>query len=93
MSKPTAPTRPQTPVPPPGDGTTQLLRSGFLMLGVGIACFLVLFFVLGGIDVDGAHSNTGWLALVFGMMCVPFGLLLTLLGVAKWVRNRSLSRP
>jgi hypothetical protein len=27
------------------------------------------------------------------MMCVPFGLLLTLLGVAKWVRNRSLSRP
>ena len=53
----------------------------------------MLFFVLGGIDVDGAHSNTGWLALVFGMMCVPFGLLLTLLGVAKWVRNRSLSRP
>ncbi len=87
MSKPTAPIGRQ-PAPPSGDGTTQLLRSGFLMLGVGIVCFLVLFFALGGIDVDGAHSNAGWLTLVFGMMCVPFGLLLTLLGIAKYFRRR-----
>ena len=48
--------------------------------------------VLGGVSVEGARSNMGWLALITGMMCLPFGLMLTALGVAKWLRRRSLSR-
>ena len=82
----------RTGAPPPDDGTTQLLRGGSLILAVGILSFLMLMTVLGGVSVEGAHSNPGWLALIISAMCLPFGLLLTLLGVAKWLRNRSLRR-
>lgn len=73
------------------DGTTQLLRGGSLILAVGLAAFLLLITVLGGVGVEGAHSNPGWLALITGAMCLPFGLMLTALGVAKWLRKRSLN--
>ena len=76
----------------PEDGTTQLLRGGSLILAVGVVAILLLFAVLGGVGVEGARSNAGWLALITGMMCLPFGLMLTALGVAKWLRRRSLSR-
>jgi hypothetical protein len=77
--------------PLPDDGTTQLLRGGSLILVVGIASFGMLMTIFGGVSVEGAHSNPGWLALIISAMCLPFGLLLTLLGVAKWFRRRSLS--
>jgi len=32
------------------------------------------------------------LALIIGAMCLPFGLMLTVLGAAKWLRNRSASK-
>ena len=70
------------------DGTRELLQGGLLILVTGIACFAVLILFLGGLDRDGAHSNAGWMALVIGMMCLPFGLLLFLLGVAKHFRRR-----
>jgi hypothetical protein len=72
------------------DGTTQLLSGGSLIMAIGLVAFLLLMTVLGGVGVEGAHSNTGWLALIVAMMCLPFGLLLTILGVAKWLRRRSL---
>jgi hypothetical protein len=74
------------------DGTTQLLRGGSLILASGLISFILLLTVLGGITVEGAHSNSGWFALIVAAMCVPFGLMLTALGAAKWLRNRSLSR-
>jgi hypothetical protein len=74
------------------DGTTQLLWSGSLMTLIGLVAIALLTTVLGGVSVEGAHSNSGWLALIVGMMCLPFGLLLTILGAAKWLRNRRLSR-
>ncbi len=40
----------------------------------------------------GPHTNSGWLALLLAMMCLPFGSMLTLLGAAKWLRNRRLAR-
>jgi hypothetical protein len=46
---------------------------------------------LGGVGVEGAHSNPGWLALIVAGMCLPFGLMLTALGAAKWLRKRSLT--
>jgi len=76
----------------PDDGTIQLLRGGGLILAIGVISFLLLLTVLGGVSVEGAHSNPGWLALIVAAMCLPFGLMLFALGVAKWLRNRSLSR-
>jgi hypothetical protein len=76
----------------PDDGTTQLLRGGSLILAIGVVAVALLFAVLGGVGVEGARSNMGWLALITGMTCLPFGLMLTALGAAKWLRRRSLSR-
>jgi hypothetical protein len=76
----------------PDDGTTQLLRWGSLILVAGLVAIGLLMTVLGGVGVEGARSNMGWLALITGMMCLPFGLMLTALGVAKWLRRRSLTR-
>jgi len=78
--------------PQPDDGTTQLLRGGSLILAIGLAAFGMLVTALGGVSVEGAHSNPGWLALIIAAMCLPFGLMLTALGLAKWLRKRSLSR-
>jgi hypothetical protein len=74
------------------DGTTQLLRAGVLIVLAGSVAIGLLMTVLGGIGVDGAHNNAGWLALIIGAMCLPFGLMLTVLGLAKWLRKRKLSR-
>jgi len=74
------------------DGTTQLLRGGSLILLIGAVAIGLLMTVLGGVGVEGAHNNLGWLALIAGAMCLPFGLMLTALGVAKWLRRRSLNR-
>jgi hypothetical protein len=73
------------------DGTIQLLRSGGAMLGTGILAALLLEILLGGFSATGAHTNSGWLALIVALMCIPFGLLLLLLGAAKWFRNRNIS--
>jgi hypothetical protein len=74
------------------DGTTQLLRSGALMLAVGLLAALLLETVLGGFSPTGAHTNGGWFALIVALMTIPFGFLLLLLGIAKWFRNRRISR-
>ena len=43
---------------------------------------------LGGYSRLGASTNAGWFALIVALMCLPFGGLLLLLGIAKWLRNR-----
>jgi len=75
----------------PGDGTSQLLRSGAAILTAGLAAMAALFALFGGVGVEGAHNNLGWLCLIVGAMCLPFGLMLFALGAAKWLRNRSIS--
>jgi hypothetical protein len=78
--------------PEPGDGTRQLLQSGGGTLATGILAAALAQFVLGGIGREGPHTNSGWLALIVALMCLPFGFLLSLLGVAKWFRNRKQQR-
>jgi hypothetical protein len=78
--------------PMPDDGTRQLLRAGLWILLVGGMAALLTARVFGGIGIHGPHTNSGWLALLLAMMCLPFGTMLTLLGAAKWLRNRRLSR-
>jgi uncharacterized membrane protein YidH (DUF202 family) len=73
---------------PPNDGTRQLLQWGSSMLGTGLLAIALLQLFLGGFSPTGASTNTGWFALVVGLMCIPFGGLLLTLGVAKWLRNR-----
>ena len=72
------------------DGTRQLLQSGIGTFSAGILCAVLIQFVFGGIGPQGPHTNTGWLLLIIAMMCLPFGFLLLLLGLAKWLRNRRL---
>jgi drug/metabolite transporter (DMT)-like permease len=78
--------------PMPDDGTRQLLRAGIWILVVGGLAALLTATVFGGIGMHGPHTNSGWLALLLAMMCLPFGSMLTLLGAAKWLRNRRLAR-
>jgi hypothetical protein len=62
------------------------------MVGAGLLAALLLVTILGGFTATGAHSNTGWFALIVALMCLPFGSMLLTLGAAKWLRNRRLAR-
>jgi hypothetical protein len=84
------PTPPTNATTQPDDGTRQLLRWGGSMVGTGILCVLLLVTVLGGYSRLGARTNTGWFALIVALMCIPFGLMLLALGLAKWLKNRRL---
>jgi hypothetical protein len=74
------------------DGTTELLRGGGFMFGTGLLAGLLLLTLFGGVTKTGATTNAGWLAVIVSLMCLPFGALLLTLGIAKWLRNRSLQR-
>ena len=63
-----------------------------MILAVGVAAALLTKTVFGGIGEHGPHTNSGWLALIAAMMCLPFGLMLTVLGSAKWLRNRRIAK-
>ena len=76
----------------PDDGTRQLLRWGGSMVGAGILAGILLVTVLGGYTPDGATTNTGWFALIVALMCIPFGGMLLMVGVAKWLHNRRTAR-
>jgi signal transduction histidine kinase len=76
----------------PDDGTTQLLRWGGWMVGTGVLATVLLLTLLGGFSRTGASTNSGWFALIVALMCIPFGGMLLVLGVAKWLRNRRLAR-
>jgi hypothetical protein len=74
------------------DGTRQLIQWGSSMVGAGVLAAILLQTLLGGFGPTGASTNTGWFALIVALMCLPFGGLLLTLGIAKWLRNRSLRR-
>ena len=74
------------------DGTRQLLRTGGGTLLAGLLAALLTRTVFGGIGPQGPSTSAGWLSLLVAMMCLPFGLLAFLLGVAKWLRNRHIQR-
>lgn len=81
---------PSENAPKPDDGTRALLKAGFWIMLVSLLCLLLTETVFGGIGIYGAHSNSGWLFLMFALMGVPFSLMLLVLGGAKWLRNRRL---
>lgn len=73
---------------PSGDGTRELLRWGGAMIAAGLLALLLLLTVLGGYTPTGATTNAGWLALLVALMCLPFGLMVFTLGLAKWIGKR-----
>ncbi len=70
------------------DGTGELLKWGAWTLAVGLISALLGKTLFGGMGPQGPHTNSGWLALIVALMCLPFGCMLSLLGAAKWLRKR-----
>lgn len=68
------------------------MRWGGWIAGAGVVAALLLETLLGGITPTGARSNSGWFAFIVALGCIPFGLMLLTLGVAKWLRNRRIAR-
>lgn len=63
--------------------TRQLLRTGFYIFGTGVLATILMLWVFGGVTHQGPHTNSGWLALMIAMGCVPTGVLTLTLGFAK----------
>ena len=67
--------------------TKILLKYGGGILLVGLVSALLTATVFGGLTRQGPHTNTGWLGLMVAMCCLPMGCLLSLLGMAKWLKD------
>jgi hypothetical protein len=65
--------------------TRTLLRTGLAIFGAGAVAALLALTVLGGIGRQGPHTNSGWLALMIAMGCLPTGTLTLALAVAKLI--------
>ena len=63
--------------------TRQLLRTGIAIFGTGVVSAALARFVFGGIGPQGPHTNSGWLALMIAMGCLPMGTLTLFLALAK----------
>lgn len=68
--------------------TRTLLRTGTLIFGTGAISALLTMTVFGGISRQGPHTNSGWLALMLAMGCLPTGFLTLLLGTLKFFGDR-----
>lgn len=65
--------------------TRTLLRSGSAIFGTGIVASVLMMTVFGGISRQGPHTNSGWLALMLAMGCLPTGFLTLLLAIFKLI--------
>lgn len=65
--------------------TRTILRTGCIVFATGIVSAILALTVFGGISHQGPHTNSGWLALMLAMGCLPTGFLMLLLGIAKLI--------
>jgi hypothetical protein len=68
--------------------TRQLIRTGLAIFLMGAVAALLALTVFGGIGNQGPHTNSGWLALMVAMGCLPTGTLTLALAVAKLIGDR-----
>ena len=68
--------------------TRQLLRTGLAIFLSGAIAALLAATAFGGIGRQGPHSNSGWLALMIAMGCLPTGTLALALAIAKLIGER-----
>jgi hypothetical protein len=68
--------------------TRQLLRTGLAIFLTGAVAALLTETAFGGVTRQGPHTNSGWLALMVAMGCLPTGTLTLALGLAKLIGDR-----
>jgi hypothetical protein len=68
--------------------TRQLLRTGFAIFATGIVAAVLALTVFGGMGRQGPHTNSGWMALMVAMACLPTGTLTLALAIAKLIGDR-----
>jgi hypothetical protein len=68
--------------------TRQLLRTGIGIFGTGAVAAALAMTVFGGIGRQGPHTNSGWLALMVAMGCLPTGTLTLALAIAKLIGDK-----
>ncbi len=68
--------------------TRQLLRTGLAIFFVGAVAAVLAATVGGGIGRQGPHTNSGWLALMVALGCLPTGTLTLVLAIAKVIGDR-----
>jgi hypothetical protein len=68
--------------------TRQLLRTGLAIFLTGAVAALLTLTAFGGIGHQGPHTNSGWLALMIAMGCLPTGTLTLALALAKLFHYR-----
>ena len=68
--------------------TRKLLRTGLLIFCTGVVSAALTLTAFGGISRQGPHTNSGWLALMLAMGCLPTGTLTLLLAVMKLFGDR-----
>jgi hypothetical protein len=69
--------------------TRKLLRTGSAIFGTGVLAALLTATVFGGITREGPHTNSGWLALMVAMGCLPTGFLTLVLAFMKLYADRN----
>ena len=69
--------------------TRKLLTTGSSLLAGGVLCAALLFIAFGGATRQGPHTNGGWLMLVLALGALPLGLLISALGLAKLIGERT----
>jgi hypothetical protein len=68
--------------------TRKLLRTGLYIFGTGVISVILIITVFGGIGRQGPHTNSGWLALMLAMGCLPTGTLTLALALLKLIGDR-----
>jgi len=68
--------------------TRKLLTTGLAIFLTGAIAAALALTLFGGIGRQGPHTNSGWLALMLAMGCLPTGTLTLLLAVAKLNADR-----
>ncbi len=68
--------------------TRKLLRTGLLIFATGAVSAILMDTAFGGISRQGPHTNSGWLALMLAMGCLPTGTLTLALGLMKLFADR-----
>jgi hypothetical protein len=68
--------------------TRKLLTAGLSIFLTGVISAALTMTAFGGIGHQGPHTNSGWLALMLAMGCLPTGTLTLLLALAKLNTDR-----
>ncbi|MBS1822867.1 MAG: hypothetical protein JST61_12980 [Acidobacteria bacterium] len=68
--------------------TQKLLRTGLTIFGTGVLAAAATMTIFGGIGRQGPHTNSGWLALVLALGCLPTGTLTLVLAFLKLFADR-----